>query len=50
MCAESKRFYWTSYENQRVQYVDLEQLKSRTQPVQFELGREPDFLCVTPQE
>ena len=50
MCAESKRFYWTSYENQRVQYVDLEQLKFRTQPVQFELGREPDFLCVTPQE
>ena len=50
MCAESKRFYWTSYENQRVQYVDLEQLKSRTQPMQFELGREPDFLCVTPQE
>ena len=47
MCAESKRYYWTSYENQRVQYVDLHHLAQRGEPAQFSLGRVPDFLCLT---
>ena len=45
MCAESLRFYWTSYENQRVQYIDLHHLSKTNQPAAFELDRAPDFLC-----
>ena len=47
MCAESLRYYWTTYENQRVQCIDLHHLSNRDQPVQFPLGREPDFLYLT---
>lgn len=42
-CAESGRFYWTTYENQNIQYVDLETLCERDTPVQFDLKTEPDF-------
>ena len=45
LCAQSLRCYWTSYENQRVQYLELERLLERTEPVQFDFRREPDFLC-----
>lgn len=48
MCAESLRFYWTSYENQRVQYVDLQKLMERSDPVQFDWNRKADFCCLTP--
>ena len=48
MCAESLRFYWTSYENQRVQYVDLNKLMEQPAPVQFALDRKADFRCLTP--
>ena len=48
MCAESLRFYWTSYENQHVQYVDLHKLMDRPAPVQFALDRKADFRCLTP--
>ena len=48
-CAESGRYYWTSYENQRVRYVALEQLKKRERPQQFPLECAPDFLCVSEQ-
>lgn len=37
-CAESLRFYWTTYENQRIQFVDLSTLRHQTRPVQFELA------------
>lgn len=47
MCAVSLRFYWTTYENQRVQCIDLHHLSNADQPVQFPLGREPDFLYLT---
>ena len=47
MCAESLRYYWTTYENQRVQCIDLHHLSNRDQPVHFPLGREPDFLYLT---
>lgn len=47
MCAESLRFYWTTYENQRVQCIDLSHLSNAEQPVQFPLRREPDFLYLT---
>ncbi len=43
MCAESLKFYWTTYENQRVQCVDLNKLLERKEPVQFDFGRKPDF-------
>ena len=47
-CAESLRFYWTTYENQRIQFVDLSTLRHQTRPVQFELGRWPDFRELVP--
>ena len=47
MCAESRRFYWISYRNTRVQYVDLHTLLHLDRCVQFELGLEEDFQCVT---
>ena len=47
MCSESLRFYWVSYENQRVRYVDLSCLAQAKEPVQFDLGRRPEFLDVT---
>lgn len=49
MCSESLRFYWVSYENQRVRYVDLSCLAQAKAPVQFDLGRCPDFLDITSQ-
>ncbi|MGI6031360.1 MAG: linear amide C-N hydrolase [Eubacteriales bacterium] len=47
MCAESLRFYWTSYQNHRVQCVDLRNLMEKDTPVQFSMNREPDFLYHT---
>lgn len=44
-CAESGRFYWTSYENQRVRYVALEDLGQKAK--QFPLSRTPDFQCLS---
>lgn len=50
MCAESLRYYWTTYENQRVQFVDLHHLLAQDRPRQFELGRNADFLCLTEEK
>ena len=47
MCAESLKFYWVTYENQRVQCVDLNDLLSNKDYIQFNLGREPDFKYIT---
>ena len=47
-CAESRRYYWTTYENQRVRFVDLAALLERTTPVQFDLDTPPDFLQQMP--
>ena len=44
-CAESGRYYWTTYENQRVQFADGRRLWQRGEMRQFDLGRAPDFLC-----
>lgn len=44
MCAESLRFYWTTHENRRIQYIDLNDLAAMDQPCPFDLGRQPDFL------
>ncbi len=43
MCAESMKFYWTSYKNSRVQYVDLGILSGKREVVQFEIDFEEDF-------
>ena len=48
-CAESGRYYWTTYENQRVRYVSLEQLRRLDRPRQFPLDRAADFLCASEQ-
>ncbi len=48
-CAESARAYWTTYENQRVQYVDLLALADRKEPFTIPLCPDPDFLDCTPQ-
>lgn len=48
-CAESGRYYWTTYENQRVRYVSLEQLRRLDRPRQFPLERTADFLCASEQ-
>lgn len=47
MCSESLRFYWTTYKNQRVQCVDLNDLMNNSDYVQFELGSAPDFKYLT---
>lgn len=44
-CAQSLRCYWTTYENQRIQYVDLSQLLSESSCKQFDFVRRPDFCC-----
>ena len=43
MCAESLRYYWISYENQRIQCVDLNDLLKHTEYVQYDLRRVPDI-------
>ena len=47
-CAESGRYYWTTYENQRVRYVALEDLGPEAK--QFSLGNAPDFQCLSGQK
>lgn len=48
-CAQSLRFYWTTYGNQRVRYTELSRLLQRREPHQFPLEGPPDFLCVEPE-
>ena len=38
MCAESLRYYWVSYQNMRIQCVDMNPLIEKKQAVQFELN------------
>ncbi len=45
MCAESLRFYWTTHENGRIQYIDLNDLAPAGKARQFDLGRQADFVC-----
>ena len=45
LCAQSLRCYWTSYENQRVQYLELERLLERSEPVQFDFRRNRTFCA-----
>lgn len=47
MCAESRRFYWSSYENQRVQYVELSRLAESRSRMRFDCKGCPDFKNVT---
>ena len=47
MCAESRRFYWSSYENQRVQYVELSRLAESRSRMRFDCKGRPDFKNVT---
>lgn len=44
MCAQSLRFYWMTYENTQVQYVDLKELMEKDEVVQFEWGMEGEFV------
>lgn len=46
-CARSRRFYWTTYENQQVRYVDLLCLVERGVPARFLLDERPEFRRVT---
>ncbi len=45
MCAESLRYYWTTHENARIQYIDLNDLATDGGIRQFDLGRQADFIC-----
>ncbi|WP_195989058.1 choloylglycine hydrolase family protein [Clostridium sp. D53t1_180928_C8] len=47
MCSESLKFYWVTYENQRVQCVDLNKLLSNDDFIQFDMGRKVDFKYLT---
>ena len=47
MCAESLKFYWVTYENQRVQCIDLNDLLDVDDYVEYELNRMPDFKYIT---
>lgn len=44
-CAETGRYYWTTYENQRVRYVTLGDLGPEAK--QFPLDWAPDFQCLS---
>ncbi len=46
MCAESGRFYWITYENPAIRFVDLKQLSTRGKAVQFPLEQVPEFIPV----
>ena len=46
-CARSRRFYWTTYENQRIRYVDLPRLIQQGKQVRFPLGGGVDFRDMT---
>ena len=43
LCAESMRFYWTTYRNPRLRYVDLSRLLNGDRAIQFALEEEPEF-------
>ena len=43
-CAESLRYYWTTYGSHRVRYLDLGALLERRSPLRFPLDQTPDFL------
>ena len=47
-CAESGRAYWTTYENQRVQVLNLAALQERREPLIIPLDKTPDFWDRTP--
>lgn len=47
MSAKTQRFYWTTYENQRIRCVDLNHLKGKAEPCSFPLDGEEDILCLT---
>ena len=38
MCAQSGRFYWTTFENMNIRCAALADLKERQEPVQLELN------------
>lgn len=50
MCAQSLRYYWTSYENQRIQCISLEELSQGGVPRRFALDRAPDIRMCSPEE
>ena len=47
-CAESLRYYWTTYEGQQIRYLDLGALLEHQTPLQFPMQQTVDFLPVTP--
>lgn len=47
MYAESLKFYWVTYENQTVQCVDLNDLLSKNDYAQFDIGRVTEFKYLT---
>ena len=48
-CAESLRAYWTTYENQQIQFLDLQALLESEKPFSISPGRKPKFKNVTPE-
>lgn len=48
-CAQTLRAYWTTYENQRIQCLDLGALRNRSQPLHLPLNPVPDILNRTPE-
>lgn len=47
MCGESLRFYWTTYQNQQMQCVDMNHLKKGMKAVQFDLEQPLTFHMLT---
>lgn len=48
MCAQSARYYWTSYENQQIRYLELNRLSRSAGPIQFDVGLRGEFFSLTP--
>ena len=47
-CAESGRYYWTSYDDPGVRYVELDRLAAHDHPVRFPLDEPAPPRCLSP--
>ena len=48
--SQSLRAYWTTYEDQRIRFLDLSALLDRREPLTVPFSRQPDFLDMTPAD
>lgn len=47
MCPESLRFYWNTYKNPEIRYIDLNHLIRKKEILQFPLEQDKEFTCLS---